>query len=63
MKDNITIGDIVRLRSGGPNMLVVDILPGDELYCFWGKKDSIGVGCFKPVEVDVVLEETWVKSI
>ena len=51
----IKVGDIVRLKSGGPPMLVVMFM-GEErsLYCFWGKPDSIGVGIFAPETVDLM---------
>lgn len=36
------IGDIVRLKSGGPDMAVNDISPDGTIYCTWfsGKKNE-----------------------
>lgn len=35
----IELGDVVRLRSGGPNMLVVDI-QGDDIMAAWSRDEE-----------------------
>lgn len=54
--EGIKVGDVVRLKSGGPPMLVIMFMGETrDLYCFWGKPESIGVGTFAQVTVDLVL--------
>jgi uncharacterized protein YodC (DUF2158 family) len=36
---NFQTGDVVRLKSGGPNM-TVNTVKGDEIWCQWFDKDQ-----------------------
>ena len=33
--DDLKVGDVVRLKSGGPKMTVEDIREGGDIYCCW----------------------------
>ena len=40
MAENLKIGDIVELNSGGPKMTIVAILPSRNFQCAWFLKDG-----------------------
>ncbi len=45
------IGDIVRLKSGGPSMTVNSILGDGHIYCHWFAGDKLNSGSFDPESV------------
>ena len=48
-KSKYKIGDIVRLKSGGPSMTVESIRDSDgDIYCHWFAGDKLHAGVFSP---------------
>ena len=48
MADNLKIGDVVQLKSGGPRMTVTHEMPGGALNCVWFDGDNYKNYTFKP---------------
>ena len=44
----LTRGDVVRLKSGGPDMTVTHVLPGGMIGCQWFEKGELKQGTFLP---------------
>lgn len=42
--DDLVVGDIVILASGGPAMTVADVMPWGELFCVWFTPDRRCIG-------------------
>ncbi len=49
-------GDVVRLKSGGPLMLLMicDADIDNEIHCVWGERRRLKSGAFLAVTVDLV---------
>jgi len=50
------IGDVVRLKSGGPNMVIRNYTGPDEqsVKCFWFSNDEVKVGEFPVILLKLV---------
>jgi uncharacterized protein YodC (DUF2158 family) len=53
------VGDVVRLKSGGPPMTVA--IPGEDIYCHWFLGSQQQHGSFPPEALELV-EENEAKS-
>lgn len=51
--ESIEAGDVVQLRSGGPEMTVVDV-DGDTVTCHWYNGKNMDGGVFAPVVLKVI---------
>ena len=58
MERDFEVGDIVRLKSGGPDMTVIELASAETCICQWFRKNN-------PDEVhrDSFLKETLVKTV
>ena len=56
MADEIKVGDVVRLKSGGPKMTVQGDIYGNCL-CAWFVKDKEQTGQFSPASLELVHED------
>jgi uncharacterized protein YodC (DUF2158 family) len=50
-------GDIVRLKSGGPKMTVVQGMAATVIYCSWFEGEKYNRGAFPPDALDLILED------
>jgi len=48
MADQLKIGDTVELKSGGPDMTVIDVLPNGLIMCAWFDRDKSSKETFPP---------------
>ncbi|MCE7030966.1 YodC family protein [Jiella avicenniae] len=46
MADQVQVGDVVQLLSGGPSMTVEDIIQGPRAKCVWFAEDKLQTGVF-----------------
>ena len=56
---DLQIGDVVKLKSGGPWMTVYKI-EGDEISCVWFPNDNDAVS--RSFNKNVLLKEGWVQG-
>ena len=57
MAQGIVLGDVVRLKSGGPAMTVATKADGTTVYCAWfdgadHKQATFAIAALEPAEVD-----------
>lgn len=48
----IEVGDVVRLKSGGPSMTVMDITPEGEVKCEWFSGDDVSRRVFLQAQLE-----------
>ena len=54
MPDTFSAGDVVRLKSGGPDMTVVYTDPDGDIDCAWFVGEERKSGTFPPAAVETV---------
>ena len=57
MAENIRIGDVVRLKSGGPRMTVEEIEEDEIVTCTWFEKNELIRGTFKKLTLKISKDE------
>jgi len=54
MGNQFKVGDVVKLKSGGPNMTVTIAQPGAQIYCTWFHENKLERHAFIPETVEGV---------